>query len=164
MEIFIASSAGSGSTKLSAFDNALFNAGVHNYNLIPLSSVIPPQCTIHKVERYAQHADEFGHRLYVVMAEMRGDKKGLALGAGIGWYQFGDGRGLFVEHHMSGIAEEDIKKQLSNRIHGSLKDMCSYRKIAFDDSLVGSVISTVAVNDVPRSALSVAVYKSQGWT
>ena len=33
---------GVGSTKLNAFDNALYNAGVGNYNLIKVSSVLSP--------------------------------------------------------------------------------------------------------------------------
>jgi len=31
-----------GKTLLSAFDRALLNAGIHNFNLISLNSVIPP--------------------------------------------------------------------------------------------------------------------------
>ncbi len=37
-----------GKTLLSAFDRALLNAGIHNFNLIPLNSVIPPQSVIHE--------------------------------------------------------------------------------------------------------------------
>lgn len=33
---------GNGSTELNAFDNALYNAGVGNYNLIKVSSILPP--------------------------------------------------------------------------------------------------------------------------
>lgn len=38
----LVSGVGSGSTKLNAFDNALYNAGVGNYNLIKVSSILPP--------------------------------------------------------------------------------------------------------------------------
>lgn len=36
------SGVGKGSTELNAFDNALYNAGVGNYNLIKVSSILPP--------------------------------------------------------------------------------------------------------------------------
>lgn len=38
----LVSGTGSGSTALNAFDNALYNAGVGNYNLIKVSSILPP--------------------------------------------------------------------------------------------------------------------------
>ena len=43
MEIQISTGIGIGPTQLSAFDSALNNAGVANYNLLKLSSVIPPK-------------------------------------------------------------------------------------------------------------------------
>jgi len=35
-----------GSTKLNAFDNALLNAGIGNFNLLSVSSIIPPKAKI----------------------------------------------------------------------------------------------------------------------
>lgn len=46
MEIQISTGIGIGPTQLSAFDSALNNAGVANYNLLKLSSVIPPKSKI----------------------------------------------------------------------------------------------------------------------
>ena len=102
MNIPLVTGVGVGSTLLSAFDDALLACGVLNYNLIPLSSVIPPASTVVPVPRYTSPADEHGHRLYVVKAEMRSDQAGTQIGAGIGWYQWGDGRGVFVEHETIG--------------------------------------------------------------
>ena len=42
MKLYIAKAIGRGSTELAAFDAALVGAGVANFNLIRLSSVIPP--------------------------------------------------------------------------------------------------------------------------
>ncbi len=41
MKIKVTYGIGEGATKLAAFDRALFDAGIANYNLIKLSSVIP---------------------------------------------------------------------------------------------------------------------------
>ena len=42
MKIIVTSGTGEGPTSLAAFDAALLDAGVANYNLICLSSIIPP--------------------------------------------------------------------------------------------------------------------------
>ncbi len=52
MRIDIVWGGSEGKTLLSAFDRALLNAGIHNFNLIPLSSVIPPQSVIHETGTY----------------------------------------------------------------------------------------------------------------
>src|SRR6476620_11161811 len=102
MQIPLIAGVGVGSTLLSAFDDALRACGVLNYNLIPLSSVIPPASTVVPLARYFANPDEHGHRLYVVKAEMRSEEVGTQIGAGIGWYQWGDDRGVFVEHEAMG--------------------------------------------------------------
>ena len=43
MNIYVSSGIGYGQTKLAAFDAALNEAGIANFNLIKLSSVIPPK-------------------------------------------------------------------------------------------------------------------------
>ena len=42
----IVSGVGKGLTSLSAFDNALLNAGVGDYNLVKVSSILPAKCII----------------------------------------------------------------------------------------------------------------------
>ena len=60
---------------MAAFDAALLAANIANYNLLPLSSVIPPGCEIEQ-KRPDTHPDEYGHRLYVVMAHQIVDEPG----------------------------------------------------------------------------------------
>ena len=97
MQIVVSHGTGEGPTPLAAFDKALLGAGVENYNLIRLSSVIPPGVTIAR-NRFVSDPDEYGRRLYVVMAEQRAVEPGRGAYAGLGWLQEpGDGRGLFVE-------------------------------------------------------------------
>lgn len=45
-KIVLTSGIGIGKTRLNAFDNALLNAGAGNFNLSPVSSVIPPKAKI----------------------------------------------------------------------------------------------------------------------
>ena len=101
MNIPLVTGVGVGSTLLSAFDDALRACGALNYNLIPLSSVIPPASTVVPLPRYTSDPDEHGHRLYVVKAEVRSDDAGKRIGAGIGWYQWGDGHGACASNTRS---------------------------------------------------------------
>lgn len=163
MNIKVISSIGSGSTLLSAFDHALYEAGVHNYNLIPLSSIIPPGAKVIKNDRYKRPKGEFGHRLYVVMAQMRSDKAGKWLASAVGWYQLEDKRGFFVEHHIIADSEESVRSDIDNRILNSLNDMCKFRGIEFEKKSVKSSVAITQVKSKPTCALTIAVYKSEGW-
>lgn len=154
---------GRGSTLLSAFDSALRDCGVHNYNLIPLSSVIPPQTDVVSVERYLPPMDEHGHRLYVVKAELRSDHAGKTVGASVGWYQWGDGRGVFVEHEAIGSTRDAVASELDYRVCHSLQDLCAARDVPFDRQLVRSKVAFAEVEDQPTSALVLAIYQSEGW-
>ena len=49
MKIDIVWGRSEGKTLLSAFDKALVKAGIHNFNLIPLSSVIPQNSVVEEV-------------------------------------------------------------------------------------------------------------------
>lgn len=163
MQIPLVAGVGFGSTLLSAFDDALRDCGVLNYNLIPLSSVIPPATEIVPLDRYTSAEDEHGHRLYVVKAEMRSDHAGKAIGAGIGWYQWGDGRGVFVEHEAIGSTREAVRTELDYRICHSLRDLCAARDVPFEVQHVRSKVTLVDVEDQPTCALVLAVYQAEAW-
>ena len=129
LTIQVVAGAGTGKTELSSFDSALNNLGVANYNLIPLSSIIPPQSKVVKVDRYQTPESEFGHRLYCVKAEMRSAIPGQFVGAIIGWYQYHDNRGLFVEHETVGSSKSEVENSLIELVQNSLNDLCDFRNI-----------------------------------
>lgn len=163
MEIQIISAIGAGQTSLASFDSALQNAGVSNYNLIPLSSVIPPQSKISPIQKYITPEEDFGKRLYVVKAEHRTDAIGQCIGAGIGWYQLDDGRGFFVEHETEGDEEEEVKKELEELIAGTLEDMCGFRNITFESERLHSLCAVKKSTQKYECALVLALYKAQNW-
>jgi len=68
MNITICTGTGSGPNELMAFDSALLDAGILDYNLIYLSSSIPAGSTIER-KRFIASPDEHGHKLYVVISE-----------------------------------------------------------------------------------------------
>lgn len=153
--ICITSGIGEGQTNLSAFDAALWDAGIANYNLIRLSSIIPPNSEV-KVKRLLNNGkNDFGNKLYVVLAQKRESEIGREAWAGIGWAQAKDGRGLFVEH--DGAQQAEVIRLIKE----SLTDMKKYRKEKYGDihyEVVGS-----RCHDKPICAVVAAVYQAEGW-
>lgn len=164
MQIPLVAGVGYGSTLLSAFDDALRACGVLNYNLIPLSSVIPPGATVVPLERYTPSRDEHGHRLYVAKADMRSDQAGQHVGAGIGWYQWGDGRGVFVEHEAIDSTRAAVANEMDYRICQSLFDLCVARNVPFEMERLRSKRVYAEVGDRPTCGLVLAVFQSEGWS
>ena len=151
---------GTGATRLAAFDHALEVAGISNYNLIPLSSVIPTGYEV-ALGQLEKKPNEFGHKLYVVIAEERVDELGKEAWAGLGWVMrkgsasSADNGGLFVEHH--GHSEEEVKNLITN----SLESMKERREEEYGEIQM-EVAGVECVLD-PVCALVAAVYQSDGW-
>jgi arginine decarboxylase len=163
MRIQVASAIGRGRTLLSSFDDALYRCGVHNYNLLALSSVIPPGSTIEEVGRHAPATDEHGDRLYVVKADARSDQLDDAVAAGIGWYQWGDGRGLFVEHETTATSPACAELHVRQLMQMSLSDLCHVRNLPFDEQRIRMATIAAAADGMPTTALVVAVFQSERW-
>jgi len=159
MQIHVSTSTGTGPTTLSAFDSALHNAGIANYNLLVLSSVIPPESrlTVHQTSiPSGVISGEWGDRLYLVMAESRTDIVGMEVWAGIGWVQDkASGKGLFVEHE--GGTETKVRAD----IEASLRALMKTRGIDFGE--VHMVVSGATCTGEPVCAMAVAVYQTSGW-
>ncbi len=165
LDIKIVKGVGVGETELSAFDSALKDAGVYNYNIIQLSSIIPPGSTVTEEDSFQTPDSEFGHKLYVVKAEQRSKKAGNFIAAGVGWYQLEGqgGKGLFVEHEIEGETEQAVESEIKLRIDNSLKDLCLFRDISFDEANLHKSVSITQVKDHPACTLVLAVFQSEGW-
>lgn len=160
MDIHIAPGIGSGPTKLSAFDAALNDAGIANFNLLKLSSVVPPNSNIVVHEHGPIPAGTmpggWGDRLYVVMAEERVEKPNEEAWAGIGWVQeMGSKKGLFVEH------EGNSEKQVRSDIKQSLEALMATRNVDFGEVNMKVVGKTCKHH--PVCAMVVAVFQASDW-
>lgn len=163
MKIYITTGKGVGRTPISAFDAALKDARVYNYNLVYLSSIIPPDTDI-ELRKIPEDLSKWGDRLYVVRAEMRSRESGKYIGAALGWCQFEDGRGIFVEHEEIGETKDAVEGNLKEEVRKSLGDMCKARKIQVNEDKFQMILCTTKVKDLPASVLVVAVYKSEDWS
>jgi arginine decarboxylase len=147
---------GVGSTSLAAFDAALRDAGVANFNLLRLSSVIPPRTEVDTTGRAPLPEGGWGDRLYCVYAEQHADLPGVEAWAGIGWVQRLDGEGgLFVEH------EGPTEAFLTAAIEASLADLVAGRAEEFGE--VHKALVGVTCTDQPVCALVVAAYETAPW-
>lgn len=155
MQINITSGTGTGPTKLSAFDNALYKAGISNYNLITLSSIIPEGSVLIQ-EKPEIKPTEFGHKLYIVLSQNITDVKGQEIWAGLGWIVNPEkGNGIFVEHH------GQTKKEVQTLINNTLNHARKFRKDIFGD--IEMRLESIKCENNPVCALVAAVYKSEGW-
>ncbi|CAN5621113.1 arginine decarboxylase, pyruvoyl-dependent [soil metagenome] len=159
MNIHITKGLGSGPTKLSAFDSALNDAGIANYNLLTLSSVIPPDSKMHMHDSGMPKGmlpGSWGDRLYLVMAEQRVDKPNVEAWAGIGWVQDKKtNKGLFVEHE--GFSESAVRQDIQH----SLEGLMATRNVDFGP-IQTEVIGRTCKNH-PVCAMVVALYQVADW-
>jgi arginine decarboxylase len=153
LPIGVHAAAGHGRTLLSAFDAALLGAGVANYNLVRLSSVIPRQAVIEREPGPVTGAH--GDRLYCVYAAAYADRPGASAWAGIGWVRDEEGNGLFVEH------ETGSEEELMELIHLSLDDMNRNRGGHYGP--VETAVVSAHYEDEPACALVVASYAVASW-
>ncbi|MDP2671657.1 MAG: pyruvoyl-dependent arginine decarboxylase [bacterium] len=164
MKIIISSGNGTGETTLAAFDNALKEAGIYNYNLIRLSSIIPPDSELVE-KKFESPENEYGNKLYVVLAEERTDQLGRSIAAGIAWYQWDDKRGVFAEHHdiVETLEADEAERNVSKKLEATIKDLCEFREIKFEREKIHMKISSQEVNQKSACSLVAAVYSSEPW-
>lgn len=153
LNISIRTGVGTGRTLLSAFDNALQGAGTADFNLVTLSSVIPPASRIRHVE--GPLAGDHGDLLFCVRAEAFADQPGDVAWAGLGWVTDETGGGLFVEHH--GHSEASVVEQIEQ----SLEDMNRSRGGGYGE--IQMTLASAECTDQPVCALVLAAYRVSSW-
>lgn len=154
MIIAVNKAVGVGNTPLSAFDNALYETGVANCNLIRLSSVIPVGSKVEVREPYLPKT-LWGDKLYVVYAAQYATAIGEGAYAGIGWAMDSEGNGLFVEHE--GTSEDYVKASITQ----SLTDLFETR--GMDMGRINYTVAGGQCEGKPICAFVVAVFESESW-
>jgi pyruvoyl-dependent arginine decarboxylase (PvlArgDC) len=132
---------------------------VLDVNLAPAGAVIPPGTTIVEVDRAP--ARGFGDRVHVVMADRRSAEAGRAIAAGVGWYQWGDGRGVFVTHDAEGGSIVEAEAMLLDRIYTSLHEVCGVRRVVFDGLEAGCRLASTQIGEEPAAVVVVAAYADE---
>lgn len=142
---------------MAAFDAALRDAGVADFNLLILSSIIPPGSKVVEIQKKPLVTGKWGDRLYVVLAEERVDSPNVEAWAGLGWVQDKTtGKGLFVEHH--GASEARVKRDIID----TLTSMTQGRKERFGP--IQMQVQGITCHGEPVCSLVVAAYQSNPWS
>ncbi len=130
LHIRVVSGTGTGPTDVASFDAALADAGVHDYNLARLSSVVPPEATVEAVGT-APDLGPVGGRLWTVQARTTTAGPG-RVAAALGWATGADG-GVFYE---AVDTEEAAARQA---VRSGLDAARELREAALPDERVESV-------------------------
>ncbi len=155
LHIQVTAATGVGPTALAAFDDALMSAGVSNFNLVRLSSMIPPGSTVTTSNKQMCRG-EWGDRLYAVWAFQSAELLGQEAWAGVSWIQDPeDGRGVFVEHE--GQSELQVREELLASIE-SLR-----RAHRLPDVDACTIVTGTRVENQPVCALVIAPVASEPW-
>jgi len=163
-KIIIVKGSGTGLTELSAFDAALQDAGIHDHNLITLSSIIPPGVPVREGV-FSGKASCKGGRLYVVLSRAFSNRKGVNAVSGLGWMKpsntaSGASCGIFME--ASGHSENEVVDEIDK----SLRSVGSKRFPKSSEAVEeGMCVCSYACEEKGAVACTVvaAVYKESGW-
>lgn len=156
LTIRVSRGVGTGPTRLAAFDHALRSAGVADFNLVRLSSVIPPHSVVLETELAQQIRGGHGDLLYCVYADAYSSTPGESAWAGMTWAQDGSGAGLFAEH--SGWSERDVRRELRHTLDAMIAGRePGYRRC-------GTVLSSIDCTARPVCAIVLASYRCVAWS
>jgi len=159
MKIIITYGIGEGITKKAAFDKALFDAGIGNFNLIKLSSIIPPKSQIIVDKINWNDTKSYGDKLYVVISTCFAKIPKQKAWAGLGWIQEKkSGQGIFVE--INGFKKKVVQDQIKNSLNSMILyrnlDPKNYKKIRY--KIVG-----VKCQEKLICGVVVAIFKRESW-
>lgn len=104
---------------LNAFDRALWNAGMAEYNLVRVSSILP--ANLRKIQKLDLPR---GTILHCVLAQMNGNE-GESISAGIAYGFREDGKGGYMVEGNGHLGKVAMRKKLASKIH----EMASVRKV-----------------------------------
>lgn len=142
-----------GPTALAAYDAALAEAGVENYNLVTVSSIVPAEAAVEPVGT-APDLGPAGNRLTVVESSVTVGGEGGTGGvgsAGLAWAT-GPGPGLFYE-----VAGEFDEAECSRRLTAGLAAGRNLRDWTFDET-GERVVSAEAPAEGYASAVVLGAY------
>ncbi len=99
---------GTGGSPLNAFDNALRDGGIADFNLIKVSSIVPPRVPVMRLKPQAHPISGEGLMVPTIYIDMTSDQVGVELAAavGAGIPRSGDGAGIVFVASCEGSREQ----------------------------------------------------------
>lgn len=140
---------GHASTEKASFDAALANAGVHQYNLRELSSVIPAGVALERVGS-APDLGPTGNALDVVIARQT-SPPGARAAAGLAWVRGEDDTGIFYE-----VADTD-PETVGELLRAGIERGCYIRELDYGD-VETEIVTADSAPDEYTTAVVLATY------
>jgi len=140
---FFVSASSEGISKLNSFDNALISAGVGNYNLVKVSSILPPHCKETSVYDFS-----IGTILPIAYTSLSSDAQGELISSAIsvGIPSETNKPGIIMEY--SGYASlEKVKEMVEKMTYQALSIRnCKIKKIKIEGKshIVDKIATTFA--------------------
>lgn len=108
-QAFFTKGVGKHKTRLQSFEAALRSAGIERFNLVRVSSILPPQCRIISRGRGLAKMKP-GQIVHVVLAEASTNEPSRLVGAGVGLAVPAEGEqyGYIAEHHGYGMTRPKL--------------------------------------------------------
>ena len=112
---FFTKGTGKHRNRLESFELALRDAGIEKYNLVRVSSILPPYCKIIGKNRGIQKLQP-GQIVHCVLAETSTDEPSRLIGAAVGLAQPTEGHqyGYISEHHGFGMTEVRLRDMVED--------------------------------------------------
>ena len=132
-----------GGTDLTAFDAALQAAGIHNANLLSISSVLPESATV-EVKRAPEHVESLitpGGFYPTVYTAETSDQTNETVYATVAGCEFASGYGINVERHGTNRNREEVRDECERM----LEEMAANR----DETLASDVWFRYEATSVP---------------
>jgi arginine decarboxylase len=106
-EVFFTKGVGCHRNRLQSFELALRDAGIEKFNLVRVSSILPPQCKVVGKQRGVRQLKP-GQIVHLVLAESSTTEPSRLVGAGVGLAQpaRGEQYGYISEHHCYGMKQK----------------------------------------------------------
>ena len=102
--------AGEGSTPLNALDSALLNAGIANWNLLLVSSILPPKAEV----TYEVPTIKEGSLVPIVLAKITSDRKGEVISSAVA-IGVGEEFGIIMEH-ADRVVKEKVEEETKRKV------------------------------------------------
>jgi len=140
---------GNAATAKASFDMALAEAGIHQYNLRTLSSVIPAEATLELTDT-APDLGPTGNVVDVVLARQT-SPPGARAAAGLAWALDDDGTGIFYE------VEDTDPETVRELLKAGIERGCYIRDIDYS-TVETKIVTADSTPDQYTTAVVVAVY------
>jgi arginine decarboxylase len=130
---WIVSGTGTGNTALTAFDAAVLNAGIGNFNLVKVSSIVPPGCVLEKESPEAfLNPGSIVHCAFAHGVAKRGDEP-VSAAVGVALPERPDAIGVIME--IAVPSDEDEARKI---VRGMCQESMEMRSLGVKEILLAS--------------------------